>query len=412
MSTFGITDSGFALKRLADILNDTVLSLQTVQDPVSLEYLTVDLADENDPMILTVNAISDSISVTWEQLQLAYNQFDPLKATGAGLSGLVQLNNLRRNLGTKATAPFTLTGTPNKAIDSGKQVSDMNDLYMFNLPSFTFDGSGNAEVTGTCTVKGSIVALAGTLVKIVTPVAGWTSAINTDDSSGGNADETDEELRARQQLSTSGTAKSVIDSFYSALAGLPGVTHVRIYQNLTLVTDSRGIPAKTVAVVIVGGDSYDISVKMWQVLALGVGTYGTTATTQTDAQGISYPILFTRPAEVPVYVDVVLEIVSASLWPADGAAKIKAAIIAWAEEGASGLGITTGFDRDGYLPGDTVYASELYTPVNSQLGIRIVSVYVGTSSPALEDEVFIDWNEIATFSSANISISYTEDSSI
>ena len=95
-TTFGITAAGFVLKRLADILPDITGPLLTIIDPLTGETLTPNLADENDPLVNTVNSLADALSALWEQEQLAYNQFDPQKAIGAGLSGLVQLNGISR----------------------------------------------------------------------------------------------------------------------------------------------------------------------------------------------------------------------------------------------------------------------------------------------------------------------------
>ena len=412
MAIFGITDAGFSLKRLSDILSDMQLSLSRVTDPVSGEALTPDLLDENDPLIQIVNAFCDSLSAAWEELQLAYNQFDPLKATGAGLSGLVQLNGLQRGLGTYATATFDMTGTPLKTITTGKQVSDMADLYIFTLPEFTFDGSGLATAIGTCTVKGVVEAVSGSLVKILTPVSGFNTVTNTSDSTGGTADETDAALRARQQLSTSKTASSIIDSIFAVLSNIEDVEHVRVYQNRTLSTDSRNIPAKSVAVVIVGGDEVAISQAIFNTIPLGVETYGTTETTQTDAQGQEYAIDFSRPAEINIHVSIGIEVVNSALWPSDGEEKIVEYILNWATLGATGIGITEGYDQTGFLPGESVYASELYVPVNKQLGIRIGHIYVGTAAFPTESVVPIAWNEIAKFNSTNISIGFIDDSSI
>jgi len=129
MTEFGINETGFNLKRLADILADMKTALSTVTDPITGESLTPDLLDENDPLIQLVNTFSDTLALGWEQLQLAYNQFDPLKATGAGLSGLVQLNKLSRQAGSKSTVVLTLTGTVDKSVPAGKIVTDMNSTY-------------------------------------------------------------------------------------------------------------------------------------------------------------------------------------------------------------------------------------------------------------------------------------------
>src|ERR1035437_6784669 len=103
MPDFGVSSAGFSLKRLNDILNDMVADLSTIQDPVTGETLTPSLIDENDPLVQTANSLADALSVGWEQLQLACNQYDPLKSVGAGLSGLVQLNKIKRKVGSGST---------------------------------------------------------------------------------------------------------------------------------------------------------------------------------------------------------------------------------------------------------------------------------------------------------------------
>jgi uncharacterized phage protein gp47/JayE len=401
---FGITDTGFKLKRLADILADMKAALSTVQDPVTGEFLTPDLIDENDPLIQLVNAVSDELSVGWEQLQLAYNQFDPQKATGAGLSGTVQLNSIQRKAGTKATGSFALTGTSGKILQAGKRASTMDDSITFEFPQITFDGIGEAVAIGTATESGPVEVSAGDVVKILTPVTGWDSVVNLADIAGGTLAETDTAFRERQKFSTTISSSSVIDSLYGALINIVGVIHARVYQNTTLTTDGRGIPGKEVSAVVLGGDDQEIADAIFSKLALGVKTYGNTLITKVDVQGFSYPVWFWRPIEVDVFVEVTIEVINSSSWPTDGIDLIKANILSYANSGARVLGITEGYDRNGYVPGESINASELYTPVKKQPAIKIISLFVSTVDPATGSSVVIDWDELAMFTSANINV--------
>lgn len=401
MTTFGVTPTGFKTKRLADILADLTTALSTVSDPSTGESLIVDLADENDPLVQVVNAFADGLAEAWEQLELAHDQFDPLKSIGAGLSGLVQLNGISRKPSTYTTATVSLTGTPNSAFVAGKKIS--NGVNNFTLPAVAFDGSGFASVVAVADEEGPIQALAGTLVKIVTPVPGWTAVTNPTDGVVGTYAETDTELRARQQNSTSATAQTIIESIYSALVNLDGVTYCRVYQNITLAVDSRGIAAKSVAVVIVGGDDNEIAESIFNRLPLA-DTYGSTTVNLTDAQGVTYPIRFSRPQQVDVYVSIAVTVVNTSVWPADGAAKIKAAIVTFAQQGARGLGIQSGYDQNGFVVGENVYSSDLYVAIGSVLGIKVTSVTVGVAPNPVGSEVIIEWDQVAAFDSANITV--------
>lgn len=404
MADFGVTPQGFSLKRLADIRQDLVDALNLVTDANTGEKLIVDLSDENDPLVQLVDSFSDGLAIAWENLQFAYNQFDPLKSSGSGLSGVVQLNGIRRKAGTFSDVLVTLTGQPNQVITAGKQITDTSDAFIWALPQVVLDSAGLGSVLATCTTKGPNIALAGTLVKILTPVAGWSAVTNPLDASAGTLEETDTELRARQQVSTSATGASVVDALFSSLLSLNDVKFVRVYVNDTLIDDVRGIPGKTVAVVIVDGDDDEISLTIFRKQAIGMATFGTTVTQQTDLQGIVYAVYFTRPAEINIFVRVEVTVVNDSLWTDDGPDRIRAAILSYAAGDTAALGIATGFDPDGYVPGDTVYASELYVPVNSVLGTQITAIYVDASSPALGQSISTEWNEVPAFDANNIAV--------
>lgn len=404
MAEYGVTPQGFSLKRLADIRNDLVTALNEVTDESTGEKLIVDLADADDPLVQIVDSFSDGLTVAWEQVQFAYNQFDPLKSSGGGLSGVVQLNGIRRKSGTFSTVFVSLTGQFNQFIPAGQQITDINNTHVWELSDILLDGAGLGSGIAVCTTKGPNLAIPGSLVKILTPLAGWKTVTNSVDAIGGTLEETDAELRLRQQVSTSATGASVVDALYSSLLALADVLFVRIYVNATMFVDSKGIPAKTVAVVIVGGDDEEISLTIFQKQAIGMATFGNTTTQQEDVQGIIYPIYFTRPDEINIFVLVNVTVVNESVWPDDGSDQIKAAILAYASGDTIALGIISGFDTNGYNPGDTVYASELYVPVNSVPGTQITSLLVGIASPATYQSVSVDWNEIPAFDSANINV--------
>ncbi len=131
MAEHGVTPQGFSLKRLADIRNDLVTALNEVTDESTNEKLIVDLADADDPLVQIVDSFSDGLSVAWEQLQFAYNQFDPLKSSGGGLSGVVQLNGIRRKSGTFSTVFVSLTGQFNQFIPAGQQITDINNTHVW-----------------------------------------------------------------------------------------------------------------------------------------------------------------------------------------------------------------------------------------------------------------------------------------
>jgi hypothetical protein len=94
------------------------------------------------------------------------------------------------------------------------------------------------------------------------------------------------------------------------------------------------------------------------------GYYGDTTVNITDSQEISYGVSFVRPAQVPIYLTMQLKVINATVLPVDAESTIKQAIVDYSLLGAYSLGITEGYTQEGYAPGQSVYVSELYVPIN------------------------------------------------
>ena len=308
MTTFGITPTGFVLKRLADILDDVDAALSLVQDPVTGEYLTPDLLDENDPLVQIKNALCDQLSVCWEQLQLCYNSKDPLAATDAALSSLVQLNALIRE------------------------------------PS-----------------------------------------------------QTDTSLRLLQQASTALPSYRQVDAIYAAVVNVPAVKWARVYQNATLITDSRGIPAKSISIVTVDGDAQAIADAIFQEVPLGVGYFGPVTKTCSDNRGNQYQVAFEPASLVPIHIEVHIALLGDGEWPDTGIAQIQAALIAYAAYSLA--------PNIGLPPGEDVINSRLYTPVNTVPGHEITMIKLARGTDELaEINIAIAWNEVAQMTTDNITV--------
>ena len=404
---YGWTDQGWVLKPQNKILSDIQERLNAIVDPVTGQ--TMNISNPDDPRIQEINAISDAIAQVWQEAQNAVNQFDPLKATGAGLSGLVQLNGLTRTGGTYASIVVALTGTPNAIIAMGQQIIDPTNTWTFVLPSWAFDSEGNAIVTAQCTETGvtSMAIGDGLAMKILTPQSGWKTATATAISDG-VAEESDATLRERRNQSTETTSSNNLLALYGALRNITGVTFVKIYTNSGLAMDSRGIPGKTIAPIIVGGDDEEVANTIFaKTSVVDCNTFGDTEVEIVDQyySDITYSIGFTRPAVVPIYVAVLGVVINPAVWPSNGPQLIKEAIVSYSQGGAPAIGIDTGQGwQSGYTPGQTVYASDLYFPVSSVAGINITGIAVGSAPNPVESSVVINWKQLALFSVANITV--------
>ncbi|MDD5417247.1 MAG: baseplate J/gp47 family protein, partial [Candidatus Aenigmarchaeota archaeon] len=363
MSDFGVDSvTGFNLKRLADIKSSLESLLEQVVDPESGEYLQVDF-DEDDPFIQIINILIDQYTTLWELAQIVYGQFNPTIAAGPSLSGLVQLNGIVRKSGTKSSVILTLSGSNGLRIPSGTQFSDADGEVTWELTADVYLDSltGTADATAYSVENGSFIYAAGEINTIVTIVSGLNAVVNNDVSIAGEADESDDDLRRRRRQSTTTPAQSIPEAIRGALMNLEDVTLCRIYVNNTLTTDSNGIPAKTLAAVIVGGDDDKIAEIIFTRLGVAVATYGNTHVTFTDSLRQNNVISFVRPVSIPVYVAIDITVIDTYAYPSDAQDQIKANIIAYATDGASALGVTDedNFDQDGILPGEDVVVSRL-----------------------------------------------------
>ncbi len=152
-----------------------------------------------------------------------------------------------------------------------------------------------------------------------------------------------------------------------------------------------GRPGKSFEIVVEGGDQDEIGNAIWSSKPAGIETYGGVGPIIIqDDFGQSYSIYFSRPSEVPIYMNIVLN-VDQSLFPLDGVQQIQEEIV------------TIG---DALDIGDTVitYGSDgLIGAFNGVPGIISYTMAVGiTNSPTLDDNIDMQPQQIATFDTSRI----------
>lgn len=397
-NVYGMTSTGFKPKRLRDLLDETMADIRAITDE---DGQAVFINEKDDSIIGQFNAIvCEQLADCWQQAYAASTQFDPLNAFGVALRSLVQLNGIVPAYGSATKINVTLSGTSGTVVPAGSQISDVNANTIFSLNSDVIIGSaGTGTGTATCNTLGEINPANNTIIQILTPVYGWHNVTNTSVAVLGDDPETDNQLHIKQQRETSNTSYSQVDALYAGITNLAGVDYVRIYQNWTLETDDKGIPAKTIAAVVDGGDTEAIANVMWLKAPMLSNYAGNLEhpVTMFDRFGLAYQITFYRPEKVPVYIDLDITITDASIYPADAYDQIKQNIIDYA---AYGLNSSNGFP-----PGSPVIYSRLYTPINEVPGFKINHLYIGTSaSPTGTSDLEMSWLQVAEFTGDNINI--------
>ena len=293
LATLGptITSSGISIPSYAALLSSLQASFQAIYG--SSIYVAPDSQD-GQLLALVANAINDSNQAA----VLLYNAFSPSYAQGTQLSSEVKINGLARLVPSYSTCNVTITGVFGTVIDNGV-VQDTNG-NLWNLPAVvTIPNTGTIIVQATAQQSGAINSAIGTLTIINTPTYGWQTVTNAGASVPGQPVETDAALRVRQALSVSIPSSSILAGIVGAIANLPGVIQVAAYENSTNSTNSIGLPAHSISLVVYGGNPVSIAQAIANQKTPGTATYGTTSENITDpATGIINTINFYTPTSI------------------------------------------------------------------------------------------------------------------
>lgn len=313
--------------------------------------------------------------------QSNYNSFSPLTAIGKALSTQVKINGIAREIAGYSQVDVYIVGQVGTVISNGIVADTLSQKW--NLPeTVTIPLSGDITVTATAQNAGNISAAANTVTTIFTPTRGWQTVNNPTAAVAGAPVESDAQLRIRQTESVAQPARTVFESTVGLVAAQTGVLRYRGYENDSNVTDSDGIPAHTISIVVEGGDDTAIAQAIWSKKTPGTGTYGTTAETIFDQFGTPDTIRFYRPTSVVIGVNIEIEALAGYVSTTEDL--IKAAVADY----LNSLRI-----------GDDVYISRLYTPAN--LG--------GTSEGDTYDITLLEINaDGGAFAAANIDLTFIE----
>ncbi len=379
-----LTAAGFDRSRLDERLATLQVAMRSIfGDDIDLDPDTIDGQ--------TLGIYAESISNLDQLAEDVYHGFNPNSATGAALSRLVQLNGIRRIGGTYSTVDVLCVGQEGTVIPAGSAISSTATKAQFKtVAAATIGATGQVTISCKAVEMGAKVGPINTVTKINTPIYGWQTATNPAAAVVGRDEETDEQLRIRRARSTSTPAQSIIDALYGAVANIPEVLQCEVYENPTgAVQAITGLPAHSVNVVVDGGLTQDIANQIFTRITLGVVQVGAVSSIVTDSQGNSHTVKFDRPTDVPIHV--ILNVTKLSGWPTDGADRLKSALVAW----------TIANQRIG----KDVIHSRLYDCLNVVPGHSITTMLIGTApAPTLEDDVAIAFNQLARFTTANITV--------
>lgn len=448
MTTYGVTDEGFATKPLDIIKAEIEQALKDLISPA------LDVSADG-PLGQFIGVIAEAISEGWEVAEAVYRAFDPDNAGGDGLQNIAALTGAIRLSATASTVTVCCTGTAATVLTVGRVLETGNgdrlasteeatlaaaDVWAV-LTAYVLDdiasndsntyvcvqagtsaaaggptGTGDGIVDGTCKWNfcgdgtsyalvpfeaeetGPVSADAGAIDtedgvgSIETPVAGWDDARNLEDAEQGRDEETDAAFRLRREQLLRMTGAAALDAIRADILDVEDVTACRVFENTTDVTDGDGLPPHSFEALVLGGTDQDIADQIWESKAAGIASYGSESASAEDSQGDSHTMYFSRPTEKDIYV--IVDLTKDDDYPSDGDAQVKAALAAHGDD----LGI-----------GSDVVHSALYAPVFGVSGVvDVTGIKIDFSAPpAGTSNLVIGNRELSMWDTADIVVNAT-----
>lgn len=352
-----IDETGIHIPTYTDIRNHLVDEARRIfgQDI----YLAPDSAD-----YVYISIMAEKIYDSYQLAAACFADRSPATATGVGLSSLVKLNGLRRHGASRSVATVELMGTAGTKINGGVIKDAAGEKW--DLPTAVLIGSeGKATVEAKTQRPGKIVALAGEINQIETPVYGWDSVANILAAVPGSEIETDARLRYRQSISTQAPSRTILEGAEGAVLALTGVTRAVSYENDTAATDEHGLPPHSICLVVEGGEEEAIAQEIYFHKTPGAGTYGDIEVDVINGQGRSTKIRFFRPIMVPIKVQVSVKKLRG--YSDEIGDSIKAEIIAY----LAGLQIGDGVYLSSVFYAASTAQPNPYTPIYSVMGVQL-----------------------------------------
>lgn len=146
MANYGITDQGFTLKRLQDIINDqNALAVQLFQDLVSQGEIVDTSTSTALGRLIALDAPGDAD--LWEVAQQCWSAFDPNSATGISLDNIAQYGGIARFPDSASTATALFAGDNGTLIAGGSVVRSADNNEFSVSGSVALSPSQSAGIT-------------------------------------------------------------------------------------------------------------------------------------------------------------------------------------------------------------------------------------------------------------------------
>jgi len=394
MADYGITENGFKRKTREQIIEDMKLGLKN-------NFNNLNMTDKN-PMIKLAKVISYPIALYWFALESIYNNRWISTATGHTLDEVVQYLGLKRQEGTKSVADVVFDGADLAEIPENFLVKtvEQEPVQFKTVESGFIDGGSVILQVQALNAGESGNVAANTITEVVNPISGLDLVDNPSASQGGSEEETDHELRERYIQSYDRAGGSTTNSIRANILEETDAIASIILENITMSTDSNGLPPKSFESIVYGGVNENIAQAIFDKKPAGIESFGNISVLLDDDSGNEQAVGFSRASEISIYVDMDVS-TDSNLFPSDGNTQIKDEIIEYIggelSDGSYSMGLS--------ISGDVFY-NKIIDLIFNVTGVEDVNtLYIGiSSSPTGEVNISVNFREVALTDSSWIVI--------
>ena len=390
----GVTNEGFVGKTVEE------LKAEIEDDQLATISPTLNLAPDQ-PIGQLNAAFSKKLAELWELGGVAYHGFDRGASEGRLLDNIGDLTGSPREPARKSTVTVTLNLNAGFSQPAGAMMANVTGqptkLFVNRDAVATVGADAAYEAVFESADYGPVDANAGTLTQITSPITGWNSITNPEDADLGALEEEDAAYRQRQDDELARPGSSTVDSIRTDLLDVKGVLQAYVFENVTLTTDSNGVPGKAIECVVYDGltpaaDDTEIAQAIWDSKPSGAETYGSTTAWATDKFGTLRAVKFSRATVTDIWLEFDIK-VDASKFPVNGVALVK--------DKAVDEGNESNLDDDvvALLIRSCVLAKNDGVPGV----VNVTALRLGTSaSPVGTTDIAISGREIARFDTSRV----------
>lgn len=288
-----LTTTGLTIVTQSELVTTFTTNYQSIYGS------TINLASntpDGNMMMIYIQATLDNATL----LQQIYNSFDPDQAVGTQLDMRCAINGIQRQPGTYSLMNITLVMSQSVNLFGLDQTANAvftvqdNAGNQWQLQVTQLGVSGTQTYSFQAAVQGAVQASPNTVTVPVTVILGVVSINNASaPSTVGQNSETDAALRVRRLQSVSLASQGYYAGLLAALENITGVTSAFVYENLTGVANTSGVPGHSIWVIVSGtGAAASIANAIYTKRNAGCGMFGSTFYNITQVDGSQFTVFW------------------------------------------------------------------------------------------------------------------------